>query len=61
LGDSVLRSKSQAPDYKKTLKKWISELNRWVVREEDLKKYRLVKELGSGGQAKVFLVNLPAG
>ena len=41
------------------MREWIKALNRWVIREEDLKKYTVIRELGSGGQAKVFMVTLP--
>jgi hypothetical protein len=31
-------------------------LNRWVIRCEDLKRYKFINCLGSGGQAKVYKV-----
>jgi hypothetical protein len=31
-------------------------MNQWVIRTEDMKNYRFMKELGEGGQAKVLKV-----
>jgi len=31
-------------------------LNKWVVRSENLKKYNVIKQVGEGGQAKVYKV-----
>ena len=40
------------------MKTWIRALNNWVVRSENLKKFNVIKEIGSGGQAKVYKVQL---
>ena len=37
-------------------KDWITKLNLWVVRCENLKKFTLKEELGEGGQARVFKI-----
>lgn len=37
-------------------KEWVKRLNRWVIRCEDLKRYKFLSALGSGGQAKVYKV-----
>ncbi|TNV85325.1 hypothetical protein FGO68_gene11795 [Halteria grandinella] len=39
-----------------TFKTWMHALNQWVVRIENLKKFMVMKELGVGGQAKVFKI-----
>ncbi|TNV86468.1 hypothetical protein FGO68_gene14825 [Halteria grandinella] len=40
----------------KLAKNWLRLLNRYVVRAEKLLNYKVVSELGSGGQAKVYLI-----
>lgn len=35
---------------------WMKTLNKWVVRNESLRKYQVMKELGFGAQAKVYQV-----
>lgn len=37
-------------------REWISELNQLAVRREDLKKFVMEKEIGCGGQARVYKV-----
>ena len=39
---------------KVVFKKWMSALNQWVVRSENLKKYHVLKIIGQGAQAKVY-------
>ncbi|TNV86993.1 hypothetical protein FGO68_gene9028 [Halteria grandinella] len=41
---------------KVTHKKWLQELNQLVIRKEDLKKFIIDKELGAGGQGRVFKI-----
>lgn len=38
------------------LKDWVQALNSYVVRTEELKKYIIVKELGVGGQGRVYKI-----
>ncbi|TNV85852.1 hypothetical protein FGO68_gene16745 [Halteria grandinella] len=38
------------------LKAWVSLFNDWVVRSESLKRYEILKELGVGGQGRVFKI-----
>jgi hypothetical protein len=37
-------------------KDWINCLNEWVIRDEDLKKYIVHKQIGMGAQAKVYKI-----
>lgn len=32
-------------------------LNQWVVRVENLKKYEVMSQIGTGGQAKVYKIS----
>jgi serine/threonine protein kinase len=43
-----------------TFKQWMSCLNQWVIRHENLKKYHVVRQLGSGAFAKVYYVTRQA-
>lgn len=38
------------------LKEWVQALISFVVRTEELKKYIIVKELGVGGQGRVYKI-----
>lgn len=49
---------SAAQQIKESIKVWVNALNNWVIRSENLKKYHVVQEIGSGGQAKVYKVTL---
>jgi hypothetical protein len=35
---------------------WLRALNQWVVRVENLKKYQVLSQIGTGGQAKVYKI-----
>ncbi|TNV85935.1 hypothetical protein FGO68_gene1963 [Halteria grandinella] len=41
---------------KENFKSWIAHLDRWVIRQESLKKFIVVKEIGVGGQAHVYKI-----
>ncbi len=44
-------------DYlKSTHKIWMTALNRWVIRVENLKKFLVLNPIGVGGQAKVYKI-----
>jgi len=38
------------------MKAWVSLFNDWVIRSESLKRYEILKELGVGGQGRVFKI-----
>jgi len=35
---------------------WMRALNQWVIRTENLKKFIILKEVGSGGQGQVYKI-----
>lgn len=35
-------------------KSWMVSFNQWVIRTENLKKFIIIREIGQGGQAKVY-------
>ncbi len=37
-------------------KMWMRALNNWVIRNENLKKFQIISELGVGSQAKVYKI-----
>ncbi len=37
-------------------KMWMRALNQWVIRTENLKKFIILKEVGSGGQGQVYKI-----
>jgi serine/threonine protein kinase len=39
------------------VKEWVKELNGSIVRFENLKRFKVIKQLGTGGQANVYLVS----
>lgn len=41
---------------RETFKSWIAHLDRWVIQQESLKKFIVVKEIGVGGQAHVYKI-----
>ena len=41
---------------RENFKCWIAHLDRWVIRQESLKKFIVVKEIGVGGQAHVYKI-----
>lgn len=51
------RTQSQASqDITYVFKSFMSALNKVVVRQENLKKFHVMKQIGSGGQAKVYQI-----
>ena len=47
---------NQQSELSKAFKQWMTPLNEQVVREEDLKKYVVHKQIGAGAQAKVYKI-----
>ena len=37
-------------------KQWMHALNHWVIRTENLKKFIILKEIGAGGQGRVYKI-----
>lgn len=38
------------------IKNWVRAMSFYVIRHENLKKFQVVKELGQGGQGKVYKI-----
>ena len=46
--DTILEDEKNKEEIQEKMKEWLSALNHWVVRKENLKKYHVIKQIGAG-------------